>query len=158
VNIKIKYTHCWTSEKKNYTMKRGPLRHAHWSLLVPTKLKVRPGAQGAKRRRWCWRTAPLIRNGSPLLGELASSSHCGFTFSFVLARGLSSWMFDSYTRLWDSWPRVGIRGTGREPERTRLCNQLNFQGEFPRNAKAFRCNLTLSQPQKVSFSWRLLFS
>lgn len=91
-------------------------------------LKVTPSSQGARRCRWCWRTAPLISARSRLLEE-PDSRYCVFAFSSALAPRSPFQMLGNCIRSYNSWQGVRIiwdPGGELESLHRLLCNELNF--------------------------------
>lgn len=123
MKIEIKYTYCWSEGVKTHAQ-GGPGDKG----VEATTLKMTPGSRGARRRRWCWRTAPLMRARSRLLAEPASRC-CVSAFSSALAARSPFQMLGNFIRSYNSWQGGRIiwdPGGELETLHRLLRNELNF--------------------------------
>ena len=169
MKIEIKYTYCWSEGVKTHAQ-GGPGDKG----VEATTLKVTPGSRGARRRRWCWRTAPLMRARSRLLAEPASRCWVS-AFSSALAARSPFQMLGNFIRSYNSWQggRI-IWDPGGELETLQGCCAMSWIFEeiygidltsYPRKASALQsrqdgnCVPILSEPRKwfsLADVWLLL--
>lgn len=116
-------------------------------------LKVKPSAQGAQTP-WCWRTAPLIREGGRLLGEPSFPRRCVHSAPLLLkVPPPTAWLSHphdwSITDRKNFSQRVGAVDTVESIVSWENRNTFLSSG-IQKVPKRWKCALPLSQLQKRS--------